>query len=48
MKKLFQAITTHCPAIQKGHDQLLEICLLKKTAQHNFAFTRQHLSKQFL
>ena len=29
----------------RGHDQLLEICLLKKTGQHNFSFARHHLSK---
>ena len=31
-----------------GHDQLLEIRLLKKTAQHDFAFTRQCSSKQLI
>jgi hypothetical protein len=28
-----------------GHDQLLEICLLEKTGQHNFSFARHHSSK---
>ncbi len=28
-----------------GHDQLLEIRLLKKTGRHNFSFARHHLSK---
>ena len=28
-----------------GHDQLLEICLLKKSARHNFSFARHHSSK---
>jgi hypothetical protein len=28
-----------------GHDQLLEICLLKKTGRHNFSTARHHSSK---
>ena len=28
-----------------GHDHLLEIRLLKKSAQHDFSFARHHLSK---
>jgi hypothetical protein len=34
--------------IEMGHDQLVKIHLLEKTAQHDFAFTRQHLSKQLI
>ena len=34
--------------LNMGHDQLLKIHLLEKTARHDFAFTQQHLSKQFL
>ena len=29
----------------RGHDQLLEICLLKKTGQHNFSTAQHHSSK---
>jgi hypothetical protein len=32
-------------AIQKGHDQLLEIRLLEKTGRHNFSTAQRHLSK---
>ncbi len=28
-----------------GHDHLLEIRLLKKSARHNFSFARHHSSK---
>ena len=28
-----------------GHDHLLEIRLLKKSARHNFSFAQHHLSK---
>jgi hypothetical protein len=30
--------------ISAGHDQLLEICLLKKSARHNFIIAQQHSS----
>ena len=28
-----------------GHDHLLEICLLKKSARHNFSFAQHHSRK---
>ncbi len=30
-----------------GPDQLLKICLLEKTAQHDFAFTEHHSSNNY-
>ncbi len=30
-----------------GHDQLLKICLLKKSARHNFIIARQHSSNNY-
>ncbi len=30
-----------------GHDQLLEIRLLKKTGQHNFSFAQHHSSNNY-
>ncbi len=30
-----------------GHDQLLEICLLKKSARHDFIIARQHSSNNY-
>ncbi len=32
---------------EAGHDQLLEICLLKKTGRHNFIIARQHSSNNY-
>ncbi len=31
----------------QGHDQLLEIRLLKKTGRHNFSFARHHSSNNY-
>jgi hypothetical protein len=31
-----------------GHDQLLEICLLEKSAKHNFIITQQRSSNNYL
>jgi hypothetical protein len=30
-----------------GHDHLLENCLLKKSARHNFSFARHHSSNNY-